>query len=705
MANIKNFGLVGVGSDVQFGKSGPRLKNDTGTFKFRNAGDTGFAAIVADSLTADSLKGNAEQIVKLDAAGKLVLGGALSDLATDSELSAAIATEVTNRNTAISTAISQEVSDRNSAISAAVSPVQTEVDAIETAVGLNSNGTMTALAGNNYANGTTVLGALTAMDGAVKTAIDGKLSLSGGTMTGALILDADPTANLGAATKQYVDGKISALGNAFEYVGTIALAGASSGAAYDLSVLTKKDPGDYYKVITASGWFKVGSGGTPFYANVGDGLVWNTSSGVDIVDNTNSQVQGTTNFITVTGTADTGFTVDVASNFKGRVDTLESSSSALQTEVNAIETSLGSAVAANGTFAGFSSTNYLNAATSMTDADVKLDTALKALSDTVSGMSLSFTVAGNTGSDSFSTGKTLTFTGTSGDIVTSEASSSGNSTVTFSLATTGVTAVGTAKIQKITVDTKGRILTSADVSTTDLTEGSNLYFTDARARAALSVTGTGLAYNSTTGVISSNGTDANTASTLVARDASGNFAAGGVTVTSLTDSGLTAGRLVFAGAAGLLTDDSALTFNAGTDTLTVTNLVATGTVTVPTPTAGTDAANKSYVDTAIGTAAVNTAHGKYVAFTAGGTATSVSLGTITGRVHRVKVFIDTADTNSTEVQVGTDGTNNDLVTTADVDTSVTGVYILEVNKVYSATELKVFVDAGSTVGAVLIEYL
>jgi hypothetical protein len=32
-----------------------------------------------------------------------------------------------------------------------------------------------------------------------------RLALAGGTMTGALILSADPTALLGAATKQYVD--------------------------------------------------------------------------------------------------------------------------------------------------------------------------------------------------------------------------------------------------------------------------------------------------------------------------------------------------------------------------------------------------------------------------------------------------------------------------------------------------------------------
>jgi hypothetical protein len=38
------------------------------------------------------------------------------------------------------------------------------------------------------------------------------LALSGGTLTGNLILNANPTANLGAATKQYVDSAIGSGG-------------------------------------------------------------------------------------------------------------------------------------------------------------------------------------------------------------------------------------------------------------------------------------------------------------------------------------------------------------------------------------------------------------------------------------------------------------------------------------------------------------
>lgn len=45
----------------------------------------------------------------------------------------------------------------------------------------------------------------------ITASINGKLALSGDTMTGALILNADPIANLGAATKQYVDNLTSSI--------------------------------------------------------------------------------------------------------------------------------------------------------------------------------------------------------------------------------------------------------------------------------------------------------------------------------------------------------------------------------------------------------------------------------------------------------------------------------------------------------------
>ena len=52
-----------------------------------------------------------------------------------------------------------------------------------------------------------------------------KLSISGGTMTGALILNANPTTNLGAATKQYVDSAVSSFATSLSELSDVAMTG------------------------------------------------------------------------------------------------------------------------------------------------------------------------------------------------------------------------------------------------------------------------------------------------------------------------------------------------------------------------------------------------------------------------------------------------------------------------------------------------
>ena len=54
MANVKNFGLVGVGSDLQFGKAGTRLVNNAGTFNFKAADGSSDAAITLAGITSSA---------------------------------------------------------------------------------------------------------------------------------------------------------------------------------------------------------------------------------------------------------------------------------------------------------------------------------------------------------------------------------------------------------------------------------------------------------------------------------------------------------------------------------------------------------------------------------------------------------------------------------------------------------------------------
>ena len=90
---------------------------------------------------------------------------------------------------------------------------------------------------------------------AVKSAYDlanAAMPKSGGTFTGAVTLNADPTADLGAATKQYVDTQITskiAASDAMVFKGTLGTGGTVT--AVPTSNVTK---GDTYKIITAGTW-------------------------------------------------------------------------------------------------------------------------------------------------------------------------------------------------------------------------------------------------------------------------------------------------------------------------------------------------------------------------------------------------------------------------------------------------------------------
>ena len=54
MANVKNFGLIGVGSDLQLGKAGTRLINNAGTFNFKAADGFTDAALTSAGITSSA---------------------------------------------------------------------------------------------------------------------------------------------------------------------------------------------------------------------------------------------------------------------------------------------------------------------------------------------------------------------------------------------------------------------------------------------------------------------------------------------------------------------------------------------------------------------------------------------------------------------------------------------------------------------------
>ena len=122
------------------------------------------------------------------------------------------------------------------------------------------------------------------------------------------------------ASTQYVEAKIAELGTGFNYVGEVT-PGVDEASALDVLTLSDTGAGAYYKAA-AAGYVKVGTG-TARYINTKDGVLFNASGTVDVIDNSNSEVGGVADFVEVTGSTDTGFTVDLAAAFKGRVTDLE----------------------------------------------------------------------------------------------------------------------------------------------------------------------------------------------------------------------------------------------------------------------------------------------------------------------------------------------------------------------------------------------
>lgn len=709
MANIKNFGLVGVANDVQFGKAGPRVMNVSGAFQFKDAAGTAFADVAAKDLVASALAASNGKVIAVDGSGKLVAGSInAADLATTAYVDGA-------------------VSDEADARTAADGVLQDNID--------------------------TVAGDLAQeiLDRAAADAL--KLNLSGGTMTGDLILSSTPTNNaLGAVTKNYVDSLAGGLSwqEAVDGIGTELPLTATTGDRFinttdgKIYTATATDTWDAgvtpadgwaaFSTVDETGYVFTGSAWTQFTgtgqitAGLGlkktgnrldvelsatggmtftpdetdegsvlslklDGSTLSMgASGVRIAAGVMTEITTATSDIVTIKSDILDLEADIIARVSAEEDARIAADNALQAELDATQAAAG--LAANGTYTANSGTNYLDGASTLKAADLALDAALKELADDVAALgSGSITDLQNevnaieTAVGLASDGTLVAFTGA--NYVSAATSIAG-----------AVTALDTALFTL-----SGDL---AALTTSDVAEGTNLYFTDARARAALSVTGVGLSYDNGTGVITSNATaTGTTADTIVSRGVDGAVQVGALTAASGKFADLSAGSMVFGGTDGLLVTDADLTYNPTTNTLT---LVDGNIVAAAAPTLDTHLTNKEYVDAAIasavGDASVNTAHAVVAAFDDSNSSTS--LGFVTGFVHRVKVYLSaTTTSNSTSLSVGTVAMPNQLVSTADVDSSVAGVYVVEVSQNYaSPTELFIMTTGSfELTGNVVVEYI
>ena len=327
--------------------------------------------------------------------------------------------------------------------------------------------------GNNLVVGGTVDGRDVAADGVTA---DAALPKAGGTMSGNLILNADPTIALQSATKQYVD--------------TIAAAGihyhqpCRAETTANLNATYSNGSSGVGATLTNAGTQA---------AIVVDGVTLSATNRVMVQLQTNQAHNGVYTVTTV-GSASSNWVLtratDADSYAPSDPDTLGEGDAFFITEGTAHGGEL-DVMTTTGVIT-FGTTNIVFALVS----DAPIYTAGTGLSISGTEFSLVTPVSSAT---ALATGRTI---GMTGDVVWTSASFDGTGNVT-----------GTAAIQPNSValgtDTTGNYVTAGATSGTGISG---------------SVSSEGGTFT-----VTSNATNANTASTIVARDGSGNFSAGTVT--------------------------------------------------------------------------------------------------------------------------------------------------------------------------------
>jgi len=185
MANVKNFGLIGVGSDLQLGKAGTRIINNAGTFNFKAANGSTDAALTSAGITSSAgnitattgnLVATAGNLTLNDATlvrqgtGVLQFSGSAAFIAPIGNTASrpTSATGMIRVNNDTPTAATVEYYDGTAwqtlGSSGSVTALQTEIDNIEASLGpsVNTDGTFNAAAftGSVFSTPTSVTNAI-----------------------------------------------------------------------------------------------------------------------------------------------------------------------------------------------------------------------------------------------------------------------------------------------------------------------------------------------------------------------------------------------------------------------------------------------------------------------------------------------------------------------------------------------------------------
>lgn len=312
--------------------------------------------------------------------------------AAGTALSTAIADEVTARDAAIAVetaarvaadvAAASAVSDLlgtetaarlagDEALTDSIADVQAELDATQAAVGLNTDGTFTAPAN------TTFLGTATSLkDAAVK--LDTAVAAEAATreaadtaFTTALAAEAQTRADADSNFQSQIDELIENLTGDGGVEGDLAAEIAARIAA-DTAIKNELDASQASIGLATDGSFTAITGTN--YLNAAT-TVLGTSLALDAaVKLVSDAVVAET---TARTTADTNFNTALQDEITARTANDE----AQQTELNTIEA--GAGLETDGSYVSPTGSNYINTATSLKDADFKLDAAIKVVADAV----------------------------------------------------------------------------------------------------------------------------------------------------------------------------------------------------------------------------------------------------------------------------------------------------------------------------------
>ena len=298
-----------------------------------------------------------------------------------------------------------DVNAEESARQSADAAIQSELDATQTGAGLAADGSLTAHSGTNYIDSATTLkGTDALLDAAIKAVSDEiNTSQSGTGLNSDGSYTADGSSNyITTATSlknadSLLDAQIKVNADAITAEASSRASADSANATSIGNVQSELDATQTGAGLGAGGAYS--ANGATTYLTGATSLV----SADEALDSAVASVQseldatqtgaglgaggtytanGSTNYLasaTSLVSADEALDAQIKSVADSVAGSVTTGISGLQSEVDAIENAVG--LAADGTFVSYSGTNYLDSTTSMTTADVALDSAIKAVSD------------------------------------------------------------------------------------------------------------------------------------------------------------------------------------------------------------------------------------------------------------------------------------------------------------------------------------